>query len=96
MKGILYMGSKRRIAPDLIRHMANANPDARHFVDLFGGGGAMSFAALESGFFDTIHYNEINTAVVNLLRKIQADGVTEEFYQWISRERFFELIQGTD
>lgn len=29
MKGIPYMGSKRRIAPDLIRHMANSNPDKR-------------------------------------------------------------------
>ena len=84
------MGSKRKIAPALIRYMANSNPSARVFVDLFGGGGAMSFAALESGFFDEVHYNEINTAVVSLLRKIQADGVTDDFYQWISRERFFE------
>ena len=90
------MGSKRKIAPALIRYMASSNPDKRVFVDLFGGGGAMSFAALESGFFDSVHYNEINTAVVNLLRKIQTDGVTEEFYQWISRERFFELIGGSD
>ena len=96
MKGIPYMGSKRKIAPALIHYMASSNPDKRVFVDLFGGGGAMSFAALESGFFDEVHYNEINTAIVSLLRKIQTDGVTEEFYQWISRERFFELIEGND
>lgn len=90
------MGSKRKIAPDLILHMANANPDAKHFYDLFGGGGAMSFAALQSGFFDTVHYNDLNTAVVALLEKIRTDGVTDEFYQWIDRERFFELIKGDD
>lgn len=96
MIGIPYMGSKRRIAPDLISHMANANPNAKHFYDLFGGGGAMSFAALQSGFFDSVHYNELNTAVVALLEKIRTDGVTPEFYQWIDRERFFELIKGDD
>lgn len=96
MNGIPYMGSKRKIAPDLILHMANANPSAKHFYDLFGGGGAMSFAALQSGFFESVHYNELNTAVVALLEKIRTDGVTDEFYQWIDRERFFELIKRND
>lgn len=96
MTGIPYMGSKRKIAPDLILHMANENPNAKHFYDLFGGGGAMSFAALQSGFFESVHYNELNTAVVALLEKIRTDGVTDEFYQWIDRERFFELIKGGD
>ena len=94
--GIPYMGSKRKIAPDLIQYMANANPSAVHFYDLFGGGGAMSFAALQSGFFESVHYNELNGAIVALLEKIRADGVTPEFYQWIDRERFFELIEGDD
>lgn len=94
--GLSYMGSKRKIAADLIRYMANANHNAVHFYDLFGGGGAMSFAALQSGFFESVHYNELNKAVVALLEKIRTDGVTPEFYQWISRERFFELIKGDD
>lgn len=41
MIGIPYMGSKRKLAPDLLRYMANANPDAKHFYDLFGGGAAV-------------------------------------------------------
>jgi site-specific DNA-adenine methylase len=76
--------------------MANANPNAVHFYDLFGGGGAMSFTALRSGFFESVHYSELNTAIVALLEKIRTDGVTPEFYQWIDRERFFELIKGDD
>lgn len=94
--GLPYMGSKRKIAADLIRYMANANPNAVHFYDLFGGGGAMSFAALQSGLFYSVHYNELNKAVVALLEKIRTDGVTDEFYQWIDRERFFELTKGDD
>lgn len=94
--GIPYMGSKRKIAADLIHYMANANPNAVHFYDLFGGGGAMSFAALQTGLFESVHYNELNKAVVALLEKIRTDGVTDEFYQWIGRERFFELIEGDD
>lgn len=90
------MGSKRKIASQLITYIANANPHAKHFYDLFGGGGAMSFAAQQSGFFDSVHYNELNTAVVALLKKIRTDGVTDEFYQWVDRERFFELIEGDD
>lgn len=96
MMGIPYMGSKRRIAPDLIQFMASKNPEARHFYDLFGGGGAMSFAALQSGHFESVHYNELNSAVVALLEKILTDGVTDELYQWVGRERFFELIKGDD
>jgi site-specific DNA-adenine methylase len=94
--GLPYMGSKRKIAADLIHYMANANPNAVHFYDLFGGGGAMSFTALQSGFFNSVHYSDLNTAVVALLEKIRTDGVTDEFYQWISREQFFELIKGDD
>lgn len=96
MKGIPYMGSKRKIAAELILYMANANKQKAVFVDLFGGGGSVSFAALESGFFSEVYYNELNAAIVALLRKIQADGVTKDFYQWISRDRFFELIEGDD
>lgn len=94
--GLPYMGSKRKIAPDLIRYIANSSQEAVHFYDLFGGGGAMSFAALQTGLFESVHYNELNTAVVALLEKIRTDGVTDEFYQWIDRERFFELIKGDD
>ena len=59
-------------------------------------GAQVSLCALENNLFKEVHYNELNTQVVNLLRKIQEDGVTEEFYEFISREEFFELLKGSD
>lgn len=38
--GILYLGSKRKISYDILSVIANKAPNARHFFDLFGGGGA--------------------------------------------------------
>lgn len=86
--GIPYMGSKRKIAKPLIDYMLNSNPNAKYFYDLFGGGGAMSFEALQRKRFKKVFYNEFNEAIVNLLIKIKTDGVTSEFYEWIDRETF--------
>lgn len=47
--GIPYMGNKQAIAEDLIKVMLRYKPHAKYFYDLFGGGGAMSFAALQMG-----------------------------------------------
>ena len=46
---IPYMGSKNKIAEQLMRKMLEIKPNAKYFVDLFGGGGSMSFAALQLG-----------------------------------------------
>jgi site-specific DNA-adenine methylase len=43
-----------------------------------------------------VTYNEIDTGVVELLRKIKADGVTDEFFQWIDRDTFHALKNGID
>ena len=92
--GIPYMGSKRKIAKPLIDYMLNSNPNAKYFYDLFGGGGAMSFEALQRKRFKKVFYNEFNEAIVNLLIKIKTDGVTSEFYEWIDRETFNKYKDG--
>jgi site-specific DNA-adenine methylase len=92
--GIPYMGSKRKIAKPLIDYMLNRNPNAKYFYDLFGGGGAMSFEAVKRKRFKKVYYNEFNEAIVNLLIKIKADGVTSEFYEWIDRETFYKYKDG--
>lgn len=86
--GIPYMGSKRRLSGKILDYICAQNPNATHFYDLFGGGGAISFEALQRPQFECVTYNELNTGVVELLRKIQRDGVTDEFYRWVSRETF--------
>jgi hypothetical protein len=82
------MGGKRVIAKQLIDYILNSNPNAKYFYDLFGGGGAVSFEALKRKRFKTVYYNELNTGVVELLKKIRTDGVTPDFYKWVSREDF--------
>ena len=86
--GIPYMGSKRKIAKPIVDYILAHNPNAKYVYDLFGGGGAMSFEFLQRKQIKKVVYNELNTGVCELLRKIQVDGVTEDFYRWVSCEEF--------
>ena len=84
--GMPYKGSKNKIANKLIAQM----PPAKYFVDLFGGGGAMSHAALESGKYEYVIYNEIETIIADTFRKaIHGEFANET--RWISHEDFFKL-----
>lgn len=90
------MGSKRKIAGKLVDYMLANTPSAKYVYDLFGGGGAMSFEFMQRPQIERVHYNELNTGVVELLRKIMADGVTDEFYQWVTRDEFNQIKKGDD
>lgn len=96
MNGIPYMGSKRKIAPHIVKTLISRHPEATHFYDVFGGGGAISLEALKYSQLK-VHYNELNTAIYSLLKYLKENKVLGvEFYKWISREDFFELIKGND
>ena len=86
--GLPYMGSKRRLSREIVDHILMAHPNTKYVWDLFGGGGAISFEFLQRRQIERVVYNELNTGVVELLRKIQKDGITPEFYQWVSRDTF--------
>ena len=60
--GMPYMGSKSQIAEALIEVL----PHGKRFVDLFGGGGAMSHCAALSGKYESVLYNELNSVVARL------------------------------
>lgn len=94
MIGIPYCGSKRQIAAKIVNKILTDNPKCRNFYDLFGGGGAVSFESLQRSQLERVHYNEINAGVVALLEKIKSDGVTDEFFGWVSREEFHALKSG--
>lgn len=72
------------------------NPHCKYFYDLFGGGGAISFEALQCPNIDKVFYNEIDSAITELLKKVLYEGVTEEFYQWVDRETFHQHERGYD
>lgn len=57
--GLQYVGSKEAIAPKIIQKIYEYLPNATHFFDLFGGGGAMSLCAVDSKLIT--HYNELKS-----------------------------------
>ena len=88
--GIPYKGSKNKIAENIIAQL----PPAKHFYDLFGGGGAMTHCALLSGKYQYIHYNELNPLVFKAF-KMAINGEFKDENRWISREDF-ERLKDTD
>lgn len=84
--GITYQGSKNAIAKDIIELL----PSGRRFVDLFGGGGAISHCAALSSKWQKVLYNEYNPLLVDLIKKaINGDYRNET--RWISRDDFLKL-----
>jgi len=90
------MGSKRKIAKKIVDFILAENPDCEYVYDLFGGGGAMSFEFASRPEIKRVVYNELNTGVVNLLKKIRDDGVTNEFYEWVTIDQFHSMKNGDD
>ena len=84
--GMPYMGNKSTIAEKIIELL----PSGKRFVDLFGGGGAMSHCALLSGKYKTVYYNELNPLVVDLLKRaINGEFNYDRFKpEFITREMF--------
>lgn len=81
-----YMGSKNKIAEWLINQL----PKAKHFYDLFGGGGAISHCAVLSGKYEVVHYNELNPLICKAF-KMAVNGELKNEKRWISREDFHKL-----
>ena len=84
--GAPYMGSKSKIAEDILAIL----PRGKRFVDLFGGGFAMTHCAMLSGKYEEFYYNELNPLVVDMIKKAIAGEYKNEC-RWIDRETFFNL-----
>lgn len=80
------MGSKSKIAEDIMAIM----PRGKRFVDLCGGGGAMTHCAALSGKYEEVYYNELNPLVADCFRKAIAGEYKNET-RWISRDDFKNL-----
>ena len=88
-----YMGSKNIIAERLLKAMYDNKPDADVFVDLFGGGGAMTCYALDCGY--KVVYNEINNDIKTLLEFcITCDDLKDynsRFWEFVDRKQFYYI-----
>jgi len=87
-----YMGSKRKLANKILNAIYQTIGDFDTLYDLFGGGGAMSVAAILAGH-KTI-YNELNPAIARLFKHVLSGGELPK--EWISREEFHAKINGGD
>ena len=86
--GIPYKGSKNKIAEWVLQNL----PPAEILYDLFGGGGAISHIALESGKYDKVVYNELNKPIAQLFCNA-VHGKYKNHIQWVSRSDFKALKQ---
>jgi len=87
--GIPYMGSKRKLAGDILNFITNRHENISDLYDLFGGGGSISFTAIRDYKFN-VHYNELNGHIYSLVDYLKNNKVLEpKFYEWVTREEFF-------
>lgn len=91
--GIPYMGSKRKLAGDIIHFITARHSGITDFYDLFGGGGSISFTAVKDYRFN-VHYNELNKHIYSLVKYLRENKKLEpKFYEWVTREEFFNQIE---
>ena len=83
--GLPYQGSKRKNSKKIVDFILSDFPECEYVYDLFGGGGAISFEFLQRPQIKKVYYNEINTGIVELLKDIKDNGVSEKYYKWIDR-----------
>ena len=64
------MGSKRKLASEILKVITQRHEGISTFYDLFGGGGSVSFTALKNYKFKT-HYNELNKHIFSLVEYLK-------------------------
>lgn len=92
--GIPYMGSKSKIV-HLIDYIIERHYDNEYFVDVFTGGFAVSHYVLLHKKMKVLA-NDKNEYVVALLNKVLYEGLPDEVYNFVGREKFFDVINNPD
>lgn len=91
--GIPYMGSKRKLASEILKVITARHSGISDFYDLFGGGGSISFTAVKDYRFN-VHYNELNKHIYSLVKYLKENKTLDpKFYEWVTREEFFKQIE---
>lgn len=83
--GAAYQGSKSKIADEIISLL----PARKYFIDAFAGGGALSHCALNSGKFEHIIANDLQTKEILEAHFLWTPEQHLEFQKkWITKEEF--------
>ena len=91
---IPYMWSKRWLAKDIIHYIRQQNPSAKYLYDIFGGGGSISFEALQQ-WFEKVYYVDLDEWMCNLLTQIK-QWIPEDWNKRVSREEFHKIKKNKD
>jgi len=89
--GLPYIGSKRLISEKLANTMISLKPNAKVFLDVFGGGASMSLMMLQKGF--KVYYNELNRKIFTFFNFIINNDLPDYFYNFVDRNEFFKIIK---
>lgn len=83
--GCAYQGSKSKIADEIISLL----PAKKYFIDAFSGGGALAHCALESGKFEHIIANDLQTKDILEAHFLWTPEQHLDFQKkWVSKEEF--------
>lgn len=82
--GLPYMGSKNETAENIVSML----PRSRRLLDLFGGGASVTHAALVSGRFEQVVYNDIDPLMVNMLNRLKDEPLAP--LRFVGRDEFKE------
>lgn len=83
--GAAYQGSKSKIADEIISLL----PNKKYFIDAFSGGGALAHCALESGKFEHIIANDLQTKEILEAHFLWTPEQHLEFQKkWVTKEEF--------
>ena len=82
--GLPYMGSKNATAENIVSMF----PRSRRLLDLFGGGASVTHAALVSGRFEQVVYNDLDPLMVDMLKRLMTDPLPP--LRFVGRDEFKE------
>lgn len=82
--GLPYMGSKNATAENIVSML----PRGRRLLDLFGGGASVTHAALVSGRFEQVVYNDIDPLMVDMLNRLKDEPLAP--LRFVDRVEFKE------
>lgn len=82
--GLPYMGSKNETAENIVSMF----PRSRRLLDLFGGGASVTHAALASGRFEHVVYNDLDPLMVEMLNRLKDEPLAP--LRFVDRVEFKE------